>query len=229
MTVGRGRRARPWVLGLVGLGATAVLAACGGAPGATDGGRPVAISDRSDTGGPYAGLEVEPGFALPSAELTADDGRTVELAADLDRPVRVFFYGYTLCPDVCPLVLADLTLAVSRLPDDVADQVQVVFVTSDPARDTPAVLRAYLDRFDPAFSGYTGELGTIVDVALTMGVAVERGPRLPSGGYDVTHGAELVGYADDEGVVVWPQGTSVDDLSADLARLVARSGSDGRG
>ena len=221
MSVARGRRAVAVALALL---APALLPACGAAEVAGDGGAPVQISDRSDTGGPYAGIEVEPAFPLPRARLTGDDGRAVELSADLDRPVRVFFYGYTLCPDVCPLVMANLALAVARLPDDVAARVQVVFVTSDPARDTPEALRAYLDRFDPDFTGYTGELATIVDVAQHMGVAVDRGRRLPSGGYEVTHGAELIGYDGDDGVVLWPQGTSVDDLASDLARLVAAAG-----
>lgn len=210
----------------------ATVAGCGSSAGSDSGSAidPAAVVEsRSDTGSPFAGIEVDPGFPLPRARLTRDDGSPVQLARDLERPVRLFFYGYTLCPDVCTLIMADLALAVARLPADMADEVQVVFVTSDPARDTPEVLRGYLDRFDPDFTGLTGDLDTIVEVALTMGVAIEEGPRLPSGGYQVRHGAEVVGYTGDEGVVVWPQGTSVDDLSADLAALVAASRSGGGG
>lgn len=205
----------------------------GGCAGGADpaGGDPAAavVSGRSDTGGALAGREVRPAFTLPDAELVTDDGADVRLADDLDRPVTVFFFGYTLCPDVCPLVMADLSLALARLPAKAAGQVQVAFVTSDPVRDTPQVLRAWLDRFDPEFTGYTGTLTTIAEVAEQMGVPVDQGQRLPSGGYDVTHGAELVGYVGARGVVVWPQGTSVDDLTRDLAALVAEAAAGRRG
>lgn len=198
-----------------------VLAGCGSAPGGGDRVPAVVVEQRSDTGGGYAGREVQPGYALPAATLTGDDGNQVRLRKDLDAPVRVFFFGYTSCPDVCSLIMADLALAVARLPETVADDVSVVLVSSDPERDTPQVLRTYLDRFDPDFTGLTGDLDTIVDVATAMGVAIEEGHRLPSGGYEVTHGSELIGYLGDDGVVVWPLGTSVEDLSGDLARLVA--------
>ena len=196
----------------------------GGSDPAAGAGSAVVVESRSDDGGPYAGIEVDPPFALPPAALTRDDGTRVQLPSDLDRPVRLFFFGYTRCPDICSLVMADLTLAVARLPAEAAEQVQVVLVTSDPARDTPVALRAYLDRFDPGFTGLTGDLDTITRVAEQMGVAVEDGPRLPSGGYEVRHGAQVTGFVGSDGVVVWPQGTSVDDLAGDLARLVAAAG-----
>ena len=199
-------------------GCVALLVGCGSTTGGNEG--PAAIVHGSGGDGAYAGVDVDPGFALPDATLITDAGRRVRLARDLDAPVRVFFYGYTQCPDICSVVLADLTVAVARLPSDLADDVSVVLVTSDPARDTPAALRTYLDRFNPDFTGLTGDLDTIVETALAMGVAIEEGPRLPSGGYEVAHGAELVGYLRDEGVVVWPQGTPVADLQADLTRMV---------
>lgn len=205
------------------------VGACGSAAAPTAGpvdsadGPPVIVHERSDDDASYAGLEVVPPFPLPRASLTSDAGEPLDLARDLDRPVTVFFFGYTQCPDVCTLVMSDLTLAVARLPADLRAEVDVVFVTSDPARDDPAALRAYLQRFDPDFTGLTGSLATIVEVATTMGIAIEKGPRLPSGGYEVGHGAELIGYSGDEGVLIWSEGVSVDDLSTDLARLVTQS------
>ena len=193
----------------------------GGSDPAAGAGSAVVVESRSDDGGPYAGIEVDPPFALPPAALTRDDGTRVQLPSDLDRPVRLFFFGYTRCPDICSLVMADLTLAVARLPAEAAEQVQVVLVTSDPARDTPVALRAYLDRFDPGFTGLTGDLATIVDLAGAMGIAIEKGPRLPSGGYEVGHGSQLLGYVGGDGVLVWSEGMPVDDLTDDLVRLAA--------
>ncbi|CAN5645481.1 SCO family protein [soil metagenome] len=205
------------LIGLAGCGSSAT-----GKPaeqGVTDG-PPVVIHDSSD-GSEFAGSEVAPPLPLPRARLIGDDGSRFDLATDLDRPVSVFFFGYTNCPDVCPLVMADLTLAVARMPVRLRDQVRVVFVTSDPARDDPATLRRYLSRFDPDFTGLTGDLATIVDLAGAMGIAIEKGPRLPSGGYEVGHGSQLLGYVGGDGVLVWSEGMPVDDLTDDLVRLAA--------
>jgi protein SCO1 len=213
------------ILGVAVGTAVALLFAAG--CGSADADGPAAVVHGSAAGeGPLAGAEVTPAFPLPAETLTSDTGVAVSLDQALDAPVTVFFFGYTRCPDVCPLVMADLTLALARLPDDLRDDVQVAFVTSDPARDTPAVLRAYLERFDPGFAGFTGELETIAEVAGTMGVAVADGRRLPSGGYEVAHGAQLVGYVHDEGVVVWTEGVAVDDLTTDLTSLVEQAATD---
>lgn len=212
MTPRRGR-----LLATAAVVAAALLAGCGGAheqqPAA------VVVSPPSE-GGPYNGVEIDPPYSLPAATLTDADGDPLTLPRDLAAPVRLFFFGYTQCPDICPLVMSNLALAVARLPDEVADDVQVVFVTSDPARDDPAALRAYLDRFDPDFTGLTGDLDTITSVADTMGVPVEHGARLPGGGYDVGHGTQVVGYVGDRGVVAWTSGASVEDMADDLVRML---------
>jgi len=215
------RQGAAWAIAV----ALLVVTGCG-SDGADDPGPAAVVHGSAGDAGPLAGAEVAPAFPLPPADLTSDAGAAVRLDRALDAPVTVFFFGYTRCPDVCSLVMADLTLAVARLPDEIRDDVQVAFVTSDPARDTPAALRAYLDRFDQDFVGFTGELDTIVEAAGTMGVAVEQGSRLPSGGYEVEHGAQLVGYVHDAGVVVWTEPTPVDDLTADLTRLVEQASTD---
>ena len=222
---------QPALRALTALAAAAgLLAGCGSGDngGSGDGTAPVAVVE-GPSQGPLAGVEVGSGFPAPKATLTSSTGEQVPLGDVVaESPVTVFFFGYTLCPDVCPLIMADLSVAVSRLPQELRDDVQVAFVTSDPARDTPEVLRRYLARYDPDFVGFTGNLDTIVDVALGMGIAVDQGKRLPSGGYEVTHGAELVGYVEGEGAVVWTQPTSVDALTGDLI-LLAEQASDGSG
>ena len=232
MTQSRLLTVRPAVRALAALAAAAgMLAGCGGgdAGGAADGDAAPAAVVEGPPEGRLAGVEVASGFPAPRATLTSATGEQVQLADVVaESPVTVFFFGYTLCPDVCPLIMADLSVAVSRLPAEIRDDVQVAFVTSDPARDTPEVLRSYLARFDPDFVGFTGNLDTIVDVALGMGIAVDQGRKLPSGGYEVTHGAELVGYVEGEGAVVWTQPTSVDALAGDLT-LLAEQATDGSG
>jgi protein SCO1/2 len=113
--------------------------------------------------------------------------------------------------------MADLASAMVRLDPDEAGRVQTLFVTTDPARDDPAVRRAYLDRFNPRFEGLTGPLARIISVAGAVHVPVEQGPRLPSGGYDITHGTPILGVLPDRSVpIVWTEGTSAAKLAADI-------------
>ena len=99
--------------------------------------------------------------------------------------------------------------------------VEVVFVTTDPERDTGKVLRNYLDRFDPAFIGLTGPIDSIIDVGKGMAVAVEQGHQLPSGGYDVTHGTSVLAIdGGDEVPILWTQGTSATQFASDVHQLL---------
>ncbi|MBN3724525.1 SCO family protein [Burkholderia sp. Ac-20379] len=84
-------------------------------------------------------------FALPDT-----DGK-IRTLADYRGKVVVLLFGYTHCPDVCPTTLAELAQALQQLGPDVAKQVQVLFVSVDPKRDTPAVLSQYVSAFDPSF------------------------------------------------------------------------------
>jgi protein SCO1 len=120
--------------------------------------------------------------------------------------------------------MGDIATAVSRLDPDVASDVQMLFITTDPARDTPTVLRSYLDRFNPDFEGLTGPMSSIRQAATSLGVAIAGMRRLPSGGYEVAHGAQIVGF--DQGgdiSVVWTEGTAVTDLAHDIVLLDQRS------
>lgn len=104
----------------------------------------------------YYGTLLDPAMPRPELTLTNTDGRPFSFA---DRPreeVTVVFFGYTHCPDACPTTMADLAAARRQLPEAVRDRVTVTFVTEDPDRDTPKVLRGWLDGFDPDFVGLRG-------------------------------------------------------------------------
>jgi protein SCO1/2 len=92
-------------------------------------------------------------------------------------------------------------------------------VTTDPSRDTPDVLRDYLDHYDSDFVGLTGGIGAVVKASDAMGVAIEGRHKLPSGGYDVGHGAQVIGFAGDQAPVIWTPGTPVDDMVSDIEKL----------
>jgi protein SCO1/2 len=128
------------------------------------------------------------------------------------------FFGYTNCPDVCPTTMADVAVALRGLDPALVEQVQVVFVTTDPATDTPAVLGEYLARFDAdlpqRFIGLTGDQEAIDQAQLSTGVplAEEQG-RL--------HSSLLLLYGhDDEAHVAFDAGNTARDIADDL-RLVA--------
>jgi protein SCO1 len=100
----------------------------------------------------------------------------------------------------------------------------MVFITTDPARDTSKVVRTYLSRFDPGFVGLTGQLATIKAIAGRVGVDIEGMRKLPSGGYEVGHSAQVIGFdRQRRGVVFWTPQTPIADLKYDFGLLVDRS------
>ncbi|MXV18215.1 SCO family protein [Deinococcus xianganensis] len=120
--------------------------------------------------GVSAGEALDQPKALPALALVDDRGRATTLAAS-DGRVRLVFYGFVRCPDVCPATLASLKTMYAALSAEQRSRVQVQFVTVDPGHDTPGVVREYLDRFDPAFTGLTGKAETIDAAAREMFVA----------------------------------------------------------
>ena len=202
--------------------AVAFLAACA----SPDSSRPAIISGTSPTG-PYRGAELDPArsYSLPDVSLIDTSGgaynlRTGTAAAAVSEPVTVLFFGYSNCHDVCTGILADIATARNRMAADLKSKVRVVVITTDPARDTPSVLKAYLDRIDPNFVGLTGEVATIVSIAESVGVSIEDAQKLPSGWYEVTHGTQVIGFVKDQrAAVVWMYPTPVGDLRVDFETL----------
>ncbi|MDP9444833.1 MAG: SCO family protein, partial [Actinomycetota bacterium] len=172
----------------------------------------------------FAGLGVPRPYPMPRVDLVDTSGRRFDLVSDTTHPVTLVFFGYTNCPDVCNVVLADVASALTRVDPRVRDDVQVLFISTDPARDNPGTIREYLDRFDPRFEGLTGPLPRIKAAARPLGVLIEGTRRLPSGGYEVGHGSQVLGFtADDTARVVWTEGTPVGDLVADITALSRRA------
>ncbi len=178
----------------------------------------------ADGAGYLAGSSLPNPYELPDKTLTDTTGQAYNLRTSPSRPVLLLFFGYVNCPDVCRAVLADVASTLQRSEPAVRDQIQVIFVTTDPARDTPAALAKYLDRFDPRFVGLTGELRLIKKIAHRVGVDISGVKQLPSGGYDVGHSAQVIGFdARRKGVVVWTPHNAIGDLEHDYALLVERA------
>ncbi len=198
---------------LVALLIALVLAGCG----SSGSDAPVKGFKTSDDG--YHGVLLAEPYAVPGVALTDTDGKPFDLAAQ-DKRTLVFF-GYTNCPDICQVVMSTIVSAVSRLSLEERRKVQVAFVTTDPARDTPAKLRTYLDRFDPTFVGVTGPLARTEALAKPMDIFIEHGRKLPSGGYDVNHATVVVAVKHGAGDLVWTAGTSPADMAEDLEKILA--------
>ena len=165
-------------------------------------------------------LPDEPG-TRPQFTLTDTRGTAYDFAARTRGRVTLLFWGYTACDDICPTTMADIATALRRLPDPVRRQVTVVFATTDPRRDTPSVVRRWLDRFDASFVGLTGTAAQLTAAQRAAGVPVAVEEKLPGGNYAVDHFAGVTAYArDDRVAAVYPAGATASDYATDLRVLV---------
>ncbi len=200
--------------------ASGLLASCSSSGPATTNPAAVQITDHSLNDG-FHGILLDDPYQKPTQEFVDTTGKPFRIDRDVKRPVLLMFFGYTHCPDVCSAVVADLAAALRRLDPGLRDRVQVVYVTTDPARDTGPVIATYLQRFDPSFIGLTGSAGDIDAAAESLGVAI-TGKEVVVGGYTIGHGAQVIGFGGGKSVV-WVPGTPVGDMRTDLARLATPS------
>jgi protein SCO1 len=158
---------------------------------------------------------------LPELELTDTNGESFQLRSTLGDPTLLFF-GYTHCPDICPLHMATIARAMEKV-GLTTDDLDVVMVTNDPDRDTPEALGDFLGRFNEGFVGLTGDLDTIVAAMATINLPPpEFSEPQEDGAYWVGHAAQVIAF-DAEGVakIVYPFGVELEAWTADLPKLVA--------
>jgi protein SCO1 len=108
---------------------------------------------------------------------------------DLKGKWQLLFFGYTHCPDTCPTALNEISLALDRLGKK-RDEVEIVFITVDPERDTPQVLKSYVESFDAPIIALTGNPDQVAQAAKAYRVYYAKHPR-PDGGYDMDHSAVI--------------------------------------
>jgi protein SCO1/2 len=193
-------RARPaWAI--LALLATLLLAGCGGTPPAWR---------LTDVSGHLPDLKFQ---------LTDDSGHAVD-GADYRGKVAILYFGYTHCPDVCPLTLTHLHVVLQRL-GPLADKVRILFVSVDPARDTPAIMHTYVNAFDPRAIGLTGSEKQVEAIAKRYRVAFGRGADKGDGNYEVNHSSAIYIFdADGHARLLATPLTSNDDLVHDLHLLL---------
>ncbi|WP_108462828.1 SCO family protein [Devosia naphthalenivorans] len=131
--------------------------------------------------------EVEAIYAKPF-QLVNQDGAAVTEANFLGKP-SVWFYGFTHCPDVCPTALAEMSALLEELGPD-ADKLNVVFVSVDPERDTPEIMKEYVEYFDDRITGLTGDLAQVSTMAKDRYIFFEKEP-MEGGDYLMGHQASI--------------------------------------
>ena len=161
----------------------------------------------------------EPYPVAAEFELQQADGSTLRLS-DLRGKVVALFFGYTSCPDVCPTTMAELDQAFEKLGDQ-ADQVQVLYVTVDPERDTPERVQEYVNHFNPDFIGLSGSEAELARIWNDYGVFREIVEGTSAAGYLVNHTARVT-VIDQQGNLrlSFPFDTPVDDVVHDLKLLL---------
>ena len=167
----------------------------------------------------YYGTVIEPAAEMPPFQLIGIDGEPLSSEEYRGRIVAVYF-GYTHCPDICPLSLGILKRAVDSLTPEEQAQVAVLMVAVDPERDTPEVLARYMALFHADFEAATGDPAVVSDVLASWGVQVTRSP-VEAGGYTVSHPASIY-FLDRQGrwVLALDHSHPAEHFADDIRRLI---------
>ena len=197
-----------------------VLAGCGSSEG-DDGAAVTGVEVKDDDG--YNGVLLDQPYAVPDIGLTDTDGRPFVLAQQPKR--TLVFFGYTNCPDVCPVHTANISKVLKSLPNEVSSKVRFVFITTDPERDTPEVLGKWLASFDAGFIGLTGTREQILaaqQIAQVMPAIREVPDSTKPGQYFVGHAGQVIAFTPDDDLahIVYPFGVRQMDWANDIPILV---------
>jgi protein SCO1 len=218
--------------------ASVTLTACTSGPVGPVVDRPTPVSGATTMAGLH-GTVLDPPLPAPSQALEDTDGRLFSIADRAHTHVTVLFFGYIHCPDVCPATMADLAAARRKLPTTLRQKVTVVFVTEDPKRDRPAVLRTWLDRFDPSFIGLIGGNATskamlnqlyLPETQLnpTPEKPVRHRPRArheQHSEYGIDHSGAVYAFtAQPQASVIYTGGSTAEEYAADFTRMVQSLG-----
>jgi protein SCO1/2 len=160
-------------------------------------------------------------LAKPDFTLTDTSGQPFNLRASTADYLTLLYFGYTHCPDVCPTHMANIAAALHQLPATVTSRIKVVFVTTDPARDSGPVVRDWLNHFDPSFVGLTGTAAQVQTAEAASGMQPSTVQFQGGGNYAVDHAAQVEAFTTDNmSHVVYPGGYQQADWVNDLPRLV---------
>jgi protein SCO1 len=200
------------------LAAAMLLAGCSSTPSSS-----TALTAQGLSRGPdgWYGMPLTVERSLPDVTLLDTAGAPVSLPADLLGTPTLLFFGYSSCPDICPIHLAAIASAMEQTRTRY-DQVQVVFVSVDPERDTPERIEEFLGYFSSRMVGLHGELDVVIDALAQLDLPgpVVEGPDPRGEGDLIGHPAQVIGFdANGQALRVWPFGTRRSDWVADIPRI----------
>lgn len=207
------RRMLPVVLALVAL----MAAAC--APSTSTAAVSRGLETQPDG---WRGLPLDLERRMPAVTLLDTDDRPVTLDERTAGSPTLLFFGYTNCPDICPIHLS----AIAAAMDDASvstDDLDVVFVSVDPERDTPERIEEWIGYFDRSFLGLHGDIEVVSDAlaALDLPGPIVEGPDPRGEGDLIGHPAQVIGFdAAGQARRVWPFGTRRADWISDLPLIV---------
>ncbi|MFW6192859.1 MAG: SCO family protein [Gemmatimonadota bacterium] len=171
----------------------------------------------------FRGVALPDDPRMPDLVLHDTEGASFDLRARTRGSVTLLFFGYTHCPDVCPVQMTNLAAVLEELRPSERSRIQVVFVTTDPERDTPERLRRWLDRRDATFVGLRGPVEKVNEAQRKLGLPVSapQGPDEAADGYAVGHASQVLAFTPDgRARLAYPFGTRQTDWAHDLPILV---------
>ncbi|MGW3007278.1 SCO family protein [Streptomyces sp. NPDC001219] len=191
------------------------LTACGG-----DDSKPAAEVSGGTTAKPIITLDSP--LAKPDLVLTDTQGDKYDLLEKTKGHPTLIYFGYTHCPDVCPVTMANIAVAVKQLPKVQQKDLRVVFVTSDPERDTSATLKTWLGGINKDFTGLTGKFDTIQAGARSVNIGIEKPVKKKNGEVVSTHGAQVLLTSPKDDKVHWMamEKATSDDFTKALPKII---------
>ncbi|MEU8623712.1 SCO family protein [Streptomyces sp. NPDC048669] len=198
--------------------AALTLSACGGSD--NDSKKPIADVSMEEKTKAATVLDVP--FTKPNLVLTDTHGKKYDLREKTKGKPTLIYFGYTHCPDVCPLVMSNIAVAKKSLPEADRDKLQVVFVTTDPEQDTPSSLGSWLKSQDPSFIGLTGDFPTIQAGARQIGIGIDAPKKQKDGTTVSMHGSQVMAFSPktDKGYALYSEDTTPDDYTKDLPKII---------
>ena len=176
--------------------------------------------ERARTTG-YRGILLPDADRRPDFVLTDMHGAAFDFRAETDGKLALLFFGYTHCPDVCPVHMASLAAVRRDLNTDDRRAMRVIFVTADPRRDTPERLLEWLQNFDPDFVGLRGSEAAVDSIMRGLGLPPAIRDTASGPDYVVGHASQVIAFPPGDGVrVIYPFGTRQADWQHDLPKLL---------
>ncbi len=169
----------------------------------------------------YRGILLADADPRPDFVLTDLRGEAFDFRAETEGKLALLFFGYTYCPDICPVHMASLAAVKRDLSVNEQRGMQVVFVTADPRRDTPERLREWLGNFDRDFVGLRGSEAEVDSIMLSLGLPPAIRDTVSGPDYAVGHASQVIAFPPGDGFrVIYPFGTRQADWKHDLPRLL---------